>query len=683
MLQEANGGGITRRKCKVLAFVSAKGGPGKTILTTSLAHILTKTGHRVLLIDTDFITRGASYFIIGDAAESEVLDISPENALHHILRSYPEQGIGDAMPALVSRQEGDEYSVFFADSDLFKGGMVDAELVRKIDTKTLYEGLKALCERFRSKYDYILLDTHGGLDQSSAIPALVADGFVVVLEVDKLSINQTRMFLRSIESYDPSSVEGALDASKRRLEGFISNKWVYPVEDETVLQHLKDLFGGIPFGNIPWDINVVLDYGNKFFTLERHAGSDFAYYAIRVFSKLLGPNLNWGEKERTRFSDLESEHRRKWKLRKAARVGRLTLLSVGIAALALAAAGFVTYLVGHFLATLQLPLSLVLIFLACTGSLAADRTFRALSGKQARLDRQKGIWPRVARWPAAVAVASIFALVGYIVTAVLPVRLDTQGLLKRIENDQTLISTQTDDLIRASADNSALRNQLDLMKANSKTAIDSANLQLAAQAIQVSNLTTQLTQKSNQLEEALKTSTQLANQLSSLKAQSDQQGSELNELRRTSGSSEVLTKQVSDLNEQVISLKSQMAQLSADNSKLSDAVLLAGVYSALNNYKDLFAKASVVGSDACKKLLNTAYPGKLTKEATYCPFVDHFVVNEKCSQQLGGSPQNPTLACAEMIIVDQRPGAPHSLGETNKTFQFARNSDGTWRVSGW
>src|SRR5262252_3810116 len=73
---------------QIIAFVSAKGGSGKTLLTATAAYVLTRAGKRVLSIDTDFSTRGLSLYFLGkdrklgkDPKGETRLEIKPENCL--------------------------------------------------------------------------------------------------------------------------------------------------------------------------------------------------------------------------------------------------------------------------------------------------------------------------------------------------------------------------------------------------------------------------------------------------------------------------------------------------------------------------------------------------------------------------------------------------------------------------
>ena len=51
---------------RIISIQSGKGGTGKTLITASIGFLLAHCGHRTLLVDSDLITRGLSFFLMGD-----------------------------------------------------------------------------------------------------------------------------------------------------------------------------------------------------------------------------------------------------------------------------------------------------------------------------------------------------------------------------------------------------------------------------------------------------------------------------------------------------------------------------------------------------------------------------------------------------------------------------------------
>ena len=107
----------------------------------------------------------------------------------------------------------------------------------------------------------------------------------------------------------------------------------------------------------------------------------------------------------------------------------------------------------------------------------------------------------------------------------------------------------------------------------------------------------------------------------------------------------------------------------------------AALEQALNAYKSVFARASGKSTKDCQSAFNGSYQGKLNAWGRLCDAAKGFDVSEACTQ-IGGSSDAPTLTCAETVIIHPKDGDPHP-SRSQKIFSFGKNSDGTWKISGW
>jgi len=148
----------------------------------------------------------------------------------------------------------------------------------------------------------------------------------------------------------------------------------------------------------------------------------------------------------------------------------------------------------------------------------------------------------------------------------------------------------------------------------------------------------------------------------------------------TANGSTLLSEQTVDVNEpkQQVQAQPQPVITAPVKPEGPDAAALAP---ALNAYKSLFARASGKSSKDCQGVLNGAYQGRLKALARWCDSAKGFDVNEQCSQ-VGGSPDSPTLNCAETLTIHPKDGDPQQ-SHGQKTFHFAKGSDGSWQLSGW
>jgi hypothetical protein len=98
-------------------------------------------------------------------------------------------------------------------------------------------------------------------------------------------------------------------------------------------------------------------------------------------------------------------------------------------------------------------------------------------------------------------------------------------------------------------------------------------------------------------------------------------------------------------------------------------------------YKGVFQRASGKNKKDCQAAFGGAFGGKLSGWSKWCDVAKGFDVTEQCSQ-VGGSPDAPTLGCAETIVIRLKDGDPQPT-HSQKLFHFSKGSDGSWQVTGW
>ena len=108
----------------------------------------------------------------------------------------------------------------------------------------------------------------------------------------------------------------------------------------------------------------------------------------------------------------------------------------------------------------------------------------------------------------------------------------------------------------------------------------------------------------------------------------------------------------------------------------------AALEAALSSYKTLFAQASGKNGKECQRIFDGTFNGKLHGLAAWCGAAKSFEVSEQCGQSVGGTPEAPTLTCAETTVIHPKDGDPQSA-HARKTFQFQKSPDGSWKVLGW
>ncbi len=100
------------------------------------------------------------------------------------------------------------------------------------------------------------------------------------------------------------------------------------------------------------------------------------------------------------------------------------------------------------------------------------------------------------------------------------------------------------------------------------------------------------------------------------------------------------------------------------------------------SYESMFARASGKSGKDCKAVFNGAFGGKLRDFNSWCDLAKSFTPGEQCNE-VGGTPDVPTLPCVEKISVRSKDGGSQEFPQQQKIFHFAKGADGNWRVSGW
>jgi cellulose biosynthesis protein BcsQ len=295
---------------KVLTVVSPKGGTGKTVIAASIAYLLLKSNERVLIIDADFSTRGLSLFTLGSILQTSDFYVRKEQCLAEYVLSdeYPEE----VTPRLINRY-GIEYHMILSNESLWSSGIPDTKILSsgELDPESFLQRFRDLLEYFKYKYDYIVIDTRGGYDLTSAVPAVLSDSYVVVVEADKVSLEQVSGFEKALDLF---AKEHAISTIWR---GFVVNKASFDPSRTGFAEELASRFGGKTYGIIPADIECIRAYEVKDLPIVRFPHSDFTYWCAQMVQNLIAPQANWEDREHVLlFENTFQQLRAEWLTKK-------------------------------------------------------------------------------------------------------------------------------------------------------------------------------------------------------------------------------------------------------------------------------------------------------------------------------------------------------------------------------
>lgn len=163
---------------KVLALLSGKGGSGKTTLALSIASMLSNCCLKVLLVDCDLSTNGATYFYEGKLTEKSnalgsfyKIFINNEDKIDQLIKISEHM---DFMPSIVKITKTNAESYRYDEQDLNR--------------------IKSIDEKLREKYDAIIYDCQAGYTDVLKLILPFVDVNLVVMEADAISSAAIRSF---------------------------------------------------------------------------------------------------------------------------------------------------------------------------------------------------------------------------------------------------------------------------------------------------------------------------------------------------------------------------------------------------------------------------------------------------------------------------------------------------------
>lgn len=233
---------------KFISIHSFRGGTGKSNTTANLAVAIAKAGKRVAIIDTDIQSPGV-----------HVLFNLDEGRIQHTLNDYLwrkcriEQASYDVTHSVIGNVEEDAERprLFLIPSSIDTGAI--AKILREgYDVGLLNDGLNEVADRL--KLDYLLIDTHPGVNEETLLSIAISDVLLLVMRPDNQDFQGTAV---------TAELARRLDVKKMLL---LVNKVPPSMDHEALRAKVEQLYGLETAGLLPLNEEIVNVASGAIFT---------------------------------------------------------------------------------------------------------------------------------------------------------------------------------------------------------------------------------------------------------------------------------------------------------------------------------------------------------------------------------------------------------------------------------
>ena len=158
---------------KIISVHSFRGGTGKSNTTANISALLAMDGYRVGVVDTDIASPGIH--VLFNLDESEMV---------HSLNDYlwGKCSIEDAAHDVTGLIGGDIKGQIFLIPSSIKAGEIARILREGYDVGLLNDGFRDVVDK--SNLDFLLIDTHPGLNEETLLSIAISDALVIILRPD-------------------------------------------------------------------------------------------------------------------------------------------------------------------------------------------------------------------------------------------------------------------------------------------------------------------------------------------------------------------------------------------------------------------------------------------------------------------------------------------------------------------
>ncbi|MEM4735685.1 MAG: MinD/ParA family protein [Candidatus Thorarchaeota archaeon] len=247
---------------KIISIHSFRGGTGKSNIAANLATLAALEGKKVAVMDTDLASPGI-HIIFGLG----------RTKFAHTLNDYlrGECNITDACIDLTRMADIRKGQLF-----LIPSSMTASEITRILregyEVSDLKNGFHEVIKK--KNLDYLIIDTHPGLDRETLLSMATADHLFVVARIDEQDLLGTAATL---------SVASKLQVPDTKI---IINKKPRIYDDSDIIAQVESKFKCKVVSIIPL-LPLLIEVGSRYIVVLRHPESEFTGCIKQIYDSLV------------------------------------------------------------------------------------------------------------------------------------------------------------------------------------------------------------------------------------------------------------------------------------------------------------------------------------------------------------------------------------------------------------
>ena len=218
---------------RVISIHSFRGGTGKSNTTANLAAFFATQGQRVAVIDTDIQSPGIHVLFALDPSEVK-------HSLNDFL--WEKCTISDAAYDVTSRLGGRVPGKVFLIPSSLQAGEITRILRDGYDVSLLNEGIIAVTREL--ELDYLLIDTHPGLNEETLLSIAISEALVVILRPDHQDYQGTGVTVDIARSLEVPRLHLVVNKTPKQFDPAEVERTVrdtYKCDVAAVIPHSEDL----------------------------------------------------------------------------------------------------------------------------------------------------------------------------------------------------------------------------------------------------------------------------------------------------------------------------------------------------------------------------------------------------------------------------------------------------------